>query len=226
MLLLLLDVVVVVMSGHLHTKSSQEEGGVRAELFKKKEIIFGFYTAPKRPAVFSLTHLKKHFRNQSAWIVVRFQRKLSSLLRPQSEVCGMEATRLSHLFALHLSSTLLTLSSAGLGLKDVPDLLPKAEPPPHPADMAEDTRKAAKTRTRMHTRMLTLYKPLHISCVFFKHVGLVMLMCVILTLEHTQEQTHSWNVDAVTISGLLMTERLLARSFALMPHVRRRRYRG
>lgn len=166
-------------------------------------------------------HPKKHFQDQYACIFVRFREKPSSCCRPQSKVCGMKATSLSHLFALHLSSTLLTLYSAGLGLKDVPDLLPKARPPPHPADMAEDTHASRQTHTHVNTVQILAY----LLCVF-KHVGLVMLMCVILTLEHTQEQTHSWNVDAATGSGPPMTERQLARSFAPTPRVRRRHYRS
>lgn len=60
----------------------------------------------------------------------------------------MEADSLSHLFAFYLPSLCL---SAGLGLKDVPDLLPKHQPPPHPADMAGDTHTHACTHTQTRT---------------------------------------------------------------------------
>lgn len=76
---------------------------------------------------------------------------------------SMEGDRLSHLFVFCLPSFCL---SAGLGLKDVPDLLPKHQPPPHPADMAGDTRTHTHTDGRMHTE-----KHASLACVF-KHVRL------------------------------------------------------
>lgn len=61
---------------------------------------------------------------------------------------------------------------AGLGLKDVPDLLPKHRPPPHPADMAD-------THTDAHTRT---HKREFLSCLSF---------CI---YSHLKKIVSSWRV--------------------------------
>lgn len=56
----------------------------------------------------------------------------------------------TYLLSASLLALSVSLSSAGLGLKDVPDLLPKHQPPPNPADMAKHTR--IHTHTRKHVK--------------------------------------------------------------------------